>query len=344
MKKNISFMIIFFVITFFSLKTNVFAAIQGIALQTSGSVYSLSNNITGNTTLFFNNVDFTSNYDGVMIFNFSYRPSGYVPTGVMLYGNNHSVPLNCDISSTSSYTDSTNAITSVTALCPVQKNEVYDYIGFSGTFNTITTIYIGQYGTIVPNNEVNVNVSSQDYTSILNTINSNLSSIQSIIATEWRWTIPNIDTNVSTIEALLEGYFQNNPAGTISSINSNTQDIKDSLNSDNTSGAESSAEDFVDNSAFDDNTGLSAIISMPLTFVNTLSSACSPISLTIPYMDYQFQLPCIQSIVNHYAPALVVIIKVVVNGLIIYWIMLDIFKIVKNAKNPDDDRIEVLEL
>lgn len=166
-----------------------------------------------------------------------------------------------------------------------------------------------------------------------------------------------MNTKLSSIISSLSGLssqigaINSSQQATTDAINSQSQQqhqdsqaINNSINSDNTSGAESGADDLVNNSAFNDNTGLSAIIGLPLTFVNNLGNSCQPISLTIPYMDYNFQLPCIQSIVNNYMPALVVVIKVIVNGLIIYWILLDIFKIVKSAKNPEEDRIEVLDL
>lgn len=162
--------------------------------------------------------------------------------------------------------------------------------------------------------------------------------------------LANIDNNISltrntindNLNALISAINSNNQVQ--NEIKNNTKETNDLIKNDDVSGAESGTSDIVNNSDFQDNTGLSGIISMPLTFINNLGSTCSPISLTIPYIDYTFQLPCIQSIVNQYMPALVVVLKVVVNGLIIYWVMLDIFHIVKNAKNPDDDRIEVLDL
>ena len=126
--------------------------------------------------------------------------------------------------------------------------------------------------------------------------------------------------------------------------NNKLNQIDTSINSSNTSGGETAADDLKNNSAFQDNSGLSSVVSMPLTFVNSLSNTCQPISLNIPYFDVDMQIPCFQSIITDKMPALASIIKVVINGFIIYRVLLDIFQIIRNAKNPEDDRIEVLDL
>lgn len=131
---------------------------------------------------------------------------------------------------------------------------------------------------------------------------------------------------------------------TAQQISNNTNEIKNDIKSDNTSGAEGSADDLKNNSAFQDNTGLSGVISMPLTFVNSLTNTCQPINLNIPYMDVDVTIPCMQSVITDKMPLLANLIKIIVNGFIVYRILLDIFQIVRNAKNPEDDRIEVLDL
>ena len=127
-------------------------------------------------------------------------------------------------------------------------------------------------------------------------------------------------------------------------IKNNTEQIKNDIKSENTSGAEGSADNLKNNSAFQDNTGLSGVISMPLTFVNSLTNTCQPINLNIPYMDVDVTIPCMQSVITDKMPLLANLIKIIVNGFIVYRILLDIFQIVRNAKNPEDDRIEVLDL
>lgn len=137
---------------------------------------------------------------------------------------------------------------------------------------------------------------------------------------------------------------ENSIASSNQQISNNTNEIKNDIKSDNVSGAEGSADDLKNNSAFQDNTGLSGVISMPLTFVNSLTNTCQPINLNIPYMDVDVTIPCMQSVITDKMPLLANLIKIIVNGFIVYRILLDIFQIVRNAKNPEDDRIEVLDL
>lgn len=126
--------------------------------------------------------------------------------------------------------------------------------------------------------------------------------------------------------------------------NTKLDNIDNSINSSNTSGGESAADDLKNNSAFQDNTGLSSIVTAPLSMINSLTSTCSPIRLPIPYLDTTIELPCIGDLLTSKMGELMQLVKVVINGYICYLIGLDMFKIVKHARDPNDDRIEVLDL
>ena len=126
--------------------------------------------------------------------------------------------------------------------------------------------------------------------------------------------------------------------------NTKLDNIDTSINSSNTSGGESAADDLKNNSAFQDNTGLTSIVTAPLSMINSLTSSCTPIRLPIPYLDTTIELPCIGDLLSSKMGELIQLVKVVINGYICYLIGLDMFKIVKHAKDPNDDRIEVLDL
>lgn len=128
---------------------------------------------------------------------------------------------------------------------------------------------------------------------------------------------------------------------------STTDAIKEQTNtikSEDMTGGNQSAQDFKDNSAFNDSTGIQSIIELPLNFINSLSSTCQPLQLTLPYLDYDFTIPCLGDLIRTKVPLLANVITIVVNGFIVYRILLGILDLVKSARNPDDDRIEVLEL
>ena len=191
--------------------------------------------------------------------------------------------------------------------------------------------------------------SSLDYTTILNSINGNLtnfatanhSDLSRILTYQNNiyYQLVDIYSRMGDISTKLDN-IKNNASATAS----NTEEIKNDIKSDNVSGAEGSADDLKNNSAFQDNTGLSGVISMPLTFINSLTNSCQAITLTIPYMDEVLTIPCLQPIITNKMPLLANLIKIVINGFIVYRVLLDIFQIVRNAKNPEDDRIEVLDL
>lgn len=126
--------------------------------------------------------------------------------------------------------------------------------------------------------------------------------------------------------------------------NNKLDNIDSSINSSNTSGGESAADDLKNNSAFQDNTGLTSIVTAPLSMINSLTSSCTPIRLPIPYLDTTIEVPCIGDLLSSKMGELIQLVKVVINGYICYLIGLDMFKIVKHAKDPNDDRIEVLDL
>lgn len=134
---------------------------------------------------------------------------------------------------------------------------------------------------------------------------------------------------------------------TINAINQNTQATQQqtqTITSSDISGANSDADALKNNTAFDDSSGISSLISLPLRFINNLGTSCSPINLTIPYMDTQVQIPCFKTVISNKMPALATLISLVVNGFILYNIFIQIIDMIHGAKNPDDDRLEVVEL
>lgn len=105
-----------------------------------------------------------------------------------------------------------------------------------------------------------------------------------------------------------------------------------------------SASGFFDN--FQDNDhGLSGIITAPLNFIKNLNSkSCTPINVSIPLINSNFSLPCMSTFYNTHFAELFRIYQIVIFGLIAYRICLDIFRIVKGFKDPDSDKVEVIDL
>ena len=78
--------------------------------------------------------------------------------------------------------------------------------------------------------------------------------------------------------------------------------------------------------------------------ISSLSNTCQPINVTIPFLNADTSLPCFRSIINQHMPLLANMISIVINGFILYRVFIDIVGIIKSARNPDEDRLDVLEL
>lgn len=355
MKKSYSFIIITFLVMFFVSINNVNAEVYTGSI-TPDTILIPSTSYAGSFNV---NINFP-NKQGYLLFTGIYSSSesslnSFRPLTEIFIVDHAGDQYNCNFQTASQYKDSNKMVVSFSAVCPIRTSSTANMIielGFTRVAGTG-----GQGVNVDLSDGINFIEELTNPQDIVNAINS-MSSTNALYIEHWGSTLwdklqsstDRVVAQQEIIETILNGMTTaqvnaiNNNTTAVNNVNDSVKETNDTIKNDNVSGAESSADDLVNNSAFDDNTGLSGIISMPLTFVSSLSNTCQPISLTIPYMDYTFQVPCIQSIVNSYMPALVVVIKVIVNGLIIYWVMLDIFKIVKSAKNPDDDRIEVLDL
>jgi len=126
--------------------------------------------------------------------------------------------------------------------------------------------------------------------------------------------------------------------------NQNLENIDDTLNNSDVSGASGSADDFF--GSFDDKDyGLSDIITLPLATIKKITNTtCSPLSITLPFVNYPLSLPCMLNIYHQYFNPVLTIYQTITTGLIGYWVCVNIFKLVKNFKDPESDQIEVLDL
>lgn len=118
--------------------------------------------------------------------------------------------------------------------------------------------------------------------------------------------------------------------------------VNDSINNSNIDSGVGS--DFFDD--FEDNShGLTSIITAPLTAIERLtSSTCQPLVVPIPFTSGSVSLPCMTQVYTEHIPTIYNIWKVVSFGIIAYFICIDIFHIVKGFKDPESDKVEVLDL
>lgn len=214
----------------------------------------------------------------------------------------------CDIGSINTYTDSGTQRQIITAKCPVNlDNRGIGWLTIVKK-NNYGTQYVapGQYITFVSKEE------TPNLQGIIDAINNQVSSITNTIQQQ----------NQQTHQDL--------------------QNINNSINNDNVT--TSDADDFKNNQAFTDSTGLESVINLPLNMVNSLSNQCEPIQIHIPYLETDATIPCMSTIYRSKFNSLYTLVKLVVNGFLVYRILLKVYELVHEAKQPDEDKLEVIDL
>ena len=131
----------------------------------------------------------------------------------------------------------------------------------------------------------------------------------------------------------------------VSKLDSTTDAINDVNNSINNSSVESgTGQGFFDNFTSQD-FGLSQIITIPLNTIQSLTSkSCVPLQVPIPFTNSNISLPCMTEIYETKFPSIYNLWKITSFGIVAYLIAIDIFHIVKGFKDPESDKVEVLDL
>lgn len=124
--------------------------------------------------------------------------------------------------------------------------------------------------------------------------------------------------------------------------NNQLGDLNDSLNDSNVDGSIGSAGSFFDNFTTTDHGGLSGIITAPLEAINQmLNTSCSPMTAT--FKGKELSLPCGYEFWERLG-AIQDFINIVLGGMLCYRIIIKLYKLIERIKNPEDDRLEVMDL
>lgn len=141
----------------------------------------------------------------------------------------------------------------------------------------------------------------------------------------------------------------NNTQEIINNQNSNSQKEQDAINNVNDSITDSNIDDssntansFFDGFSSKDHGGISSIITSPLVAINKmLDTSCTDMSVT--WEGQKISLPCGYTFWDK-LNEIKTFINVIEGGALAYWIVLDIRKMIDNFKNPDNNKVEVMEL
>lgn len=147
-------------------------------------------------------------------------------------------------------------------------------------------------------------------------------------------------------------YWESDSSAIIDNQNQNTQTIVEQQQNStqqildsNTTQAESDAEGFFGDFDVPDVGGLSAIITAPLNTIRSLlSSSCSELVLPLPYVDEDLRLPCMNSIYTEHFGLFFNLYQTIILAIIAYRCIRSIYFDITGFTNPDDDRIEVMDL
>lgn len=125
--------------------------------------------------------------------------------------------------------------------------------------------------------------------------------------------------------------------------NEKLDDINDNLTDDNVDGVQDSANGFF-NSFENNDHGLSGIITSPLRLIQSFTNdTCTPVKFSVwgkdselPCGSFMFDRSDVKPFINAF--------NIIVGGLICYGAVRGIHKKVDDFKNPDDSKVEVLDL
>ncbi len=129
----------------------------------------------------------------------------------------------------------------------------------------------------------------------------------------------------------------------INNVGDKVGDMNDTIKDSNTDEAQNSANGFFN--GFEDNShGLSGIVSSPLVLIKNFSSnSCTPVN--IPILGKSATLPCGNTFFNQPGVTeFVNVFNIICGSLIAYGAFCGIRKKVEDFKNPDDSKVEVLDL
>lgn len=157
-------------------------------------------------------------------------------------------------------------------------------------------------------------------------------------------TIINILQNSSSTSEITSKLDEVNSS--ITESNKKIDEVKDNLNNSDVTGANQDLNKFTENDAFKDTTGILSIIQAPINMLNSLTSTtCSPLSLPLPFLNVNLDIPCLSSIfAKHLSTELLTLLKLAINGFLVYKILCSFAMDIHSYKDPDSDRLEVIDL
>lgn len=118
----------------------------------------------------------------------------------------------------------------------------------------------------------------------------------------------------------------------------------DTLKDDNVDSSTNQGSSFFNDFNSGDEGSLTDIVSLPLEYVQHLNDTCKPFTITAGNLG-NITIPCLSSIWSSTPFAGVInTASIIINGIICYKLLTSLFLFFKELKDPDDDKVEVMDL
>lgn len=92
--------------------------------------------------------------------------------------------------------------------------------------------------------------------------------------------------------------------------------------------------------------GLESVVTAPLVFITQITTnSCQPVTLPLPFLDSNMELPCMTTIYQDKFPTLLALYQSIVIGIVSYWTIISYLRYFKTAHEiHKNDTIEVFDL
>lgn len=152
--------------------------------------------------------------------------------------------------------------------------------------------------------------------------------------------------DISTVSQNIATYGQ----GTINEIHQQRIDEQNQNQIINNTDTSSNSNDFantINNFSIPNNSHAFDILGGLQGFINGLSvsSSCRRLTIPIPFINQNLTLPCMTTdVYSVYFPEIVVIWQLIVRGLVYYYIIVNILRLIKETIDPFNFKLEVMDL
>lgn len=131
----------------------------------------------------------------------------------------------------------------------------------------------------------------------------------------------------------------------LDTTNDNLEDINNNITNDDTSTSQNSFTNFINNYDRTDTTGITRLITAPLRLIQVFTTAtCNPLIFQLPIVHNEVTLQCPRQLYIDHFGVFFTLWQMITTGVISYNVAINIYSKVRAMSNPNNDRIEVLNL